>query len=63
MTHLLSPAVPEECDSLTELLLLTVFFQCLITYKKLQYFSHSHYVYVRYLLTPVIFLASLIGVV
>lgn len=50
MTHLLSPAVPEECDSLTELLLLTVFFQCLITYMKLQYFSHSHYVHVRYVL-------------
>lgn len=63
MTYLLSPAVPEECDSLTELLLLTVFFQCPITYKKLQYFSRSHYVYGKYLLTPVIFLASLIGVV
>lgn len=50
MTHLLSPAVSEECDSLTELLLLTVFFQCLITYMKLQYFSHSHYMHVRYLL-------------
>lgn len=30
-------------------LLLTVFFQCLTTHMKLQYFSHSHCMYVRYL--------------